>query len=243
MSTIRQYGLIGEKLQHSFSPKYFQQKFISESISDAHYDIYEMDDLSEVFRLFENGIQGLNVTIPYKEKVIPLLDRLVGDAKAINAVNTIKSVGRELHGYNTDTYGFRESIRPYINSTISHKSLILGTGGASKAVGYVLNELGYTTTFVSRSKGDITYDDLLSYNLNDFSIIVNTTPLGMYPNTDNKPSIPYDTLDAHNLLIDLIYNPEKTLFLEEGRKRGATILNGYRMLELQAEMSWKIWNL
>ena len=201
-----------------------------------------MLDLAEVFVLFENGIQGLNVTIPYKEKVIPLLDNLIGDAKAINAVNTIKLVGKELYGYNTDTYGFRESIKPFVDRVRNRKSLILGTGGASKAVNFVLKELGFDTFFVSRSKGDLTYEELNTKGLNGFSVIVNTTPLGMYPNVDNKPSLPYNTIGSQHLLIDLIYNPEKTLFLEEGYQRGAMILNGLKMLEFQAEKSWEIWN-
>jgi shikimate dehydrogenase len=242
MNKIRQYGLIGEKLKHSFSPKYFDQKFKKENITDAQYRIYEMEDLSEVFVLFEEGISGLNVTIPYKEKVIPLLDKLVGDAKEINAVNTIKPVGNQLHGYNTDTYGFRESVRPFISNMMNKNALILGTGGASKAVEFVLKEFGFITFFVSRSKGEYSYDNLMSSGLSDFSIIVNTTPLGMFPNVNNKPLLPYNTIGPQHLLIDLIYNPEKTLFLEEGHNRGAKVLNGLNMLKLQAVMSWQIWN-
>jgi len=242
MDNVRRYGLIGKKLQHSFSPNYFKKKFNSESIVDTEYRIYEMDDLSEVFVLFENGILGLNVTIPYKEMVIPLLDELVGDAKDINAVNTIKKVGDKLIGYNTDTFGFRESIKPYLSTRKAKNALILGTGGASKAVHHVLEESGITCHYVSRSSGDITYNLLDSQYISDHTIIINTTPLGMFPNISKKPLIPYNGISPQHLLIDLIYNPEKTLFLKEGMLRGATIFNGLKMLELQAEKSWQIWN-
>ncbi len=242
MNNIRRYGLIGKKLQHSFSPTYFKNKFERESIMDAEYRIYEMDDLSEVFVLFENGVSGLNVTIPYKEMVIPLLDNLDGDALQVHAVNTIKRVGDKLIGYNTDTYGFRESIRPYLANNRAEYALILGTGGASKAVHYVLQESGITCHFVSRSSGDITYENLDNEYIRDHTIIVNTTPLGMYPNIDEKPLIPYKGITPQHLMIDLIYNPEKTLFLNKGLLHGATVLNGLKMLELQAEKSWHIWN-
>jgi shikimate dehydrogenase len=242
MREIRRYGLIGKKLQHSFSPKYFTKKFYSESIADAEYKIYEMDDLSEVFVLFENGISGLNVTIPYKEMVIPLLDGLVGDAEAIRAVNTIKKVDNKLIGYNTDTYGFRESIKPYLDKSHAKMALILGTGGASKAVHYVLNELGIMCHYVSRSGGDISYSELDIQYIAEHTIIVNTTPLGMFPNLDDIPKIPYDGISPQHLMIDLIYNPEKTLFLKQGVLRGASVLNGLKMLEFQAEKSWQIWN-
>jgi len=242
MKNNRRYGLIGSKLQHSFSPKYFKNKFEKENILDAYYDIYEMDDLSEVFVLIENGILGLNVTMPYKEKVIPLLDHLEGDALAIKSVNTIKIEEGKLVGYNTDTYGFRESIRPFISKAKSNKALILGTGGASKAVRYVLEGFGFLCHFVSRTNGDINYKGLDIEYINAHSVIVNTTPLGMYPNIHSKPMIPYDGIGPQHLLIDLIYNPEKTLFLKEGMLRGATFINGLKMLELQAEKSWQIWN-
>jgi len=242
MDNVRRYGLIGKKLQHSFSPDYFKKKFNSEGITDTEYRIYEMDDLSEVFALFENGILGLNVTIPYKEMVIPLLDELVGDAKDINAVNTIKKVGDKLIGYNTDTFGFRESIKPHLSTRKAKYALILGTGGASKAVHHVLEECGITCHYVSRSSGDITYNLLDSQYISDHTIIINTTPLGMFPNISEKPLIPYNGISPQHLLIDLIYNPEKTLFLKEGMLRGATIINGLKMLELQAEKSWQIWN-
>jgi shikimate dehydrogenase len=242
MNIQRQYGLVGKTLKHSFSERYFKKKFLNENIENAIYRNYEMDDLSEIFVLAEDGIGGLNVTIPYKEKVIPLLDDLRGDARLIQAVNTIKVEKGKLIGYNSDTYGFRESIRPLIPSNIKAKALILGTGGASKAVEFVLQEFGYSVQFASRSAGDIRYNELSKDYIAGCPVIVNTTPLGMYPNNHQKPDIPYDGIGQDHLLVDLVYNPEKTLFLEQGESRGATILNGYRMLELQAEHSWEIWN-
>lgn len=238
----RNYGLVGKALKHSFSERYFQNKFSIEGIKNVTYRNYEMDDLSEIFVLAEEGISGLNVTIPYKEKIIPLLDELRGDALQIKAVNTIKVNKGKLIGYNSDTYGFRESIRPLIQKKIKSNALILGTGGASKAVEYVLQEFGYSVRFASRSSGDISYNDLSVDYITECPIIVNTTPLGMFPNNHQKPDIPYDGVSQDHLLIDLVYNPEKTLFLEQGEIREASILNGYRMLELQAERSWEIWN-
>lgn len=242
MNVQHRYGLVGQTLKHSFSERYFKKKFLNENIENAIYQNYEMDDLSEIFVLAEEGIAGLNVTIPYKEKIIPLLDELRGGALVIQAVNTIKVEKGRLIGYNTDTYGFRESIRPLIHKKIRSNALILGTGGASKAVEHVLQEFGYSVRFASRAAGDIRYNELGKDYISECPVIVNTTPLGMYPNNHQKPDIPYDGIGQDHLLVDLVYNPEKTLFLEQGESRGATILNGYRMLELQAEHSWEIWN-
>jgi len=239
---IRKYGLIGYPLSHSFSPNYFRDKFAREGIIDADYQSYPIEDISDVFVLFEEGLLGLNVTIPYKEKVIPLLDSIDSTAEAIGAVNTIKKNGDSLIGYNTDYNGFTDSIRPLLHDDIMTKCMILGSGGASKAVAYSMNQLDYNCTVVSRSRGDLLYKDIDDSVMQQHKIIVNTTPLGMSPNQDTYPDIPYQLLTADHLLYDLIYNPKKSMFLAKAEQKGATIINGLQMLELQAEASWKIWN-
>jgi len=239
---MRQFGLIGYPLSHSFSPGYFAEKFKRERVKDAEYQAYSIPHISEVFYLFESGIYGLNVTIPYKEQVIPCLDELEISAKEIGAVNTIKISNGRTIGYNTDVYGFQKSIEPFLDKIRSKKALILGTGGASKAVAYALELSGFDFKFVSRTKGDFNYEHLNKETLDLYHLIINTTPLGMYPKVDQCPDIPYQYLNKNHFAYDLTYNPEKTLFLSKAESQGASIKNGLEMLELQAEKSWSIWN-
>ena len=246
------YGLIGYPLAHSFSAKFFTEKFNREEI-DAEYLNFEIEDILEIRRviLFNQYLRGLNVTIPYKEKVIPFLHTLSPEAEKIGAVNTIK-IKRlkgdmyfyELTGYNTDYIGFKKSLLPLINPEVHKKALILGTGGASKAIAYALTSLGIDWIYVSRTKGEgrISYNELTSDIMADRKLIVNTTPLGTYPDIENCPDIPYSMLTDDHLLYDLVYNPEETLFLRKGREQGAMIKNGEEMLELQAIEAWRIWN-
>ena len=243
---MKQYGLIGKTLSHSFSKKYFEEKFKRENIN-AVYENFELNDISQVEGLFSihSNLCGLNVTIPYKEQIIPYLDEIDEQAQKIGAVNTIyidKEIGK-MKGYNTDVYGFKQSLKPFLENQ-HQRALILGTGGASKAVAYVLNELGITTAFVSRtpqSENQLSYDELNENILASFLLIVNTTPLGTFPNVDEKPTINYDAITPNHLLYDLVYNPAETAFLKEGKKRGALTINGEQMLQLQAEKAWEIW--
>lgn len=242
---MQQFGLIGYPLSHSFSKGYFTEKFQKENITDCQYDVFpleKIEDFVELCRQHKN-LAGLNVTIPYKEKIIPLLSGLNEEANAIGAVNTIKFVGGKMIGYNTDCYGFEMSLKPLL---LPHhtSALLLGTGGASKAVEYVLRKLGIEYQYVSRTKNEktISYEELNKDIISRTSLIVNCTPLGMYPNVDAAPDIPYNFITNNHLLYDLIYNPEETRFLKEGKARGAQTKNGLEMLYLQAEKSWAIWN-
>lgn len=246
---MQKYGLIGYPLGHSFSKNFFNQKFESEHI-DAQYinfEIPSIKDFKDVLK-FNPDLHGLNVTIPYKEQVIPYLDDLDEDARLIGAVNVIKFargfLGKtKLIGYNSDVIGFRRSIEPLL--TDSHRrALILGTGGASKAVFHGLKQLGVESTFVSRTakEGCITYADLTREMMDRYTVIVNTTPLGMFPNVDSCPDIPYEWLTPNHLLYDLLYNPDETLFMRRGKERGAVVKNGLEMLLLQAFAAWEIWN-
>lgn len=244
------YGLIGYPLKHSFSISYFNEKFQSENI-DAEYVNFEIPRIEDFMEVVEENpnLRGLNVTIPYKEQVIPYLDELDKDTAKIGAVNVIKIIPQgkgdvKLVGYNSDTIGFTRSIEPLLQS--HHvKALILGTGGASKAVFHGLANLGIEATFVSRTKKSnniLTYQELTPEIMQEHTVIVNTTPLGMYPNVDACPDIPYDQLTPNHLLYDLLYNPHETLFMKKGMERGATVKNGLEMLLLQAFVSWEIWN-
>ena len=238
------FGLIGKTLSHSFSPAYFQKKFDTEGIQ-AQYKAYELAEVSLLPRLIEEkGLCGLNVTIPYKEAVIPYLDKIDSKAAAIGAVNTIKLEAGLLVGYNTDIVGFEQSIVSWLklNQGADFQVLILGSGGASKAVSYVLANYGITSCIVSRTKGDLRYADLTPEVMLSVRMVVNCTPLGTQPNMSERPDIPYDHLTSDYFLYDLIYNPEKTLFLATGEAMGARIKNGSEMLVLQAEESWRIWN-
>jgi len=239
---LRKFGLIGYPLTHSFSPKYFSKKFETEGIDDSQYDLYEIPSISDVKSLLSGDILGINVTIPYKEVVIPYLDELDEEAADIGAINTIKITDEGIKGYNTDIYGFEHALYELIGEAKPKASLILGTGGASKAVKYVFDKINIAYQTVSRNSGDLLYQDLNESIFNEHQLIVNTTPLGTYPNIESKPDLPYEFLTADHFLFDLTYNPSITAFMKEGQLRGAKTLNGLRMLELQAEKSWEIWN-
>ena len=245
---MTRYGLIGFPLTHSFSQRYFTQKFARESIADCRYDLFEMANLDTLPDLLSMpDLRGLNVTIPYKQAVLPYLDRLDASAEKIGAVNVIKIVADGSRtGYNSDYYGFRQSLTDWLNvlnrPIKDLKALVLGTGGASKAVTVALADLGIAYTFVSRRKtaGGLTYADVTNV-LADYQLIINASPVGTYPDVKEAPALPYDHLTASHLLYDLVYNPAETTFMQLGLARGASTHNGLRMLELQAEKAWEIW--
>jgi shikimate dehydrogenase len=245
---VKVLGLIGYPLSHSFSEKYFAEKFRKEGIRDYVYRNYPLPGMDSLHKLIldEPGLVGLNVTIPYKERIIPLLDEMNEEAREIGAVNTVllSRAGGRLHlkGYNTDAYGFRESLIPLLGDR-HRQALVLGTGGASKAICHVLGQLGIGYENVSRSgKPDhLEYRDLCLSIIKNYTLIVNTTPLGTWPDVSSFPDIPYDLLTGEHLLYDLVYNPTETAFLRFGKKKGALTKNGLEMLQLQAERSWEIW--
>ena len=245
---MKQFGLLGETLKHSFSKKYFNEKFASEQIA-AHYELYELQEINDFPALLSETqyLSGLNVTIPYKESVIEYLDCLDETAQKVGAVNVIKFMETAdkiiLKGYNSDVYGFVESIKPFLKKSHT-QSLVLGTGGASKAIKFGLESLGITCKYVSRTaaEGQFTYSDLTEEVLRDYTVIVNATPLGMFPKINTCPNIPYGFLGAEHLLFDAVYNPEKTKFLHLGEQQGAVCVNGKEMLRLQADEAWRIWN-
>ena len=242
------YGLIGYPLGHSFSIGYFNEKFENEGI-DARYINFEIPTIEHLREVLDStpDLKGLNVTIPYKEKVIEYLDSVSPEARAIGAVNVIKVThkGKKtlLKGFNSDVIGFTQSIEPMLEKC-HKKALILGTGGASKAIDYGLRSLGLETAFVSRYErpGTVQYDKLKPEDVKEYNVIVNCTPLGMYPKTEECPLLPYEAMDSNNLLYDLIYNPDETMFMKMGKKYGATVKNGLEMLLLQAFASWEFWN-
>jgi shikimate dehydrogenase len=245
----QQLALIGKKLSHSFSQSYFTEKFNEELLNDFEYGLVELDSIEQLPQLFEAypHLVGFNVTIPYKEAIIPFLDELDPTAKQIGAVNVVKLIATEtkrvLKGFNTDYIGFLAILSPYINHFKStDKALILGTGGSSKSVQYGFKKLGIPYQLVSQiSKQEaIIYQHLTPEMVSQYKIIVNTTPLGMFPHIKEKPAIPYTGIQPGTFMIDLIYNPEVTSFLQEGIQRGAIIENGLKMLQVQAEESWKI---
>ena len=244
---MRRFGLIGFPLGHSFSKKYFTEKFLLEGI-DARYDLYELKSLDEFTELkVSENLCGLNVTIPYKQQIIPFLDEMDETAAEIGAVNVIKFIrdgnDLKLKGYNSDAIGFLQSIRPYLKPH-HNKALILGTGGASLAFDYILRKLGIETTFVSRTpaEGQLSYSDLSETVLNEYPIILNASPVGTFPDVERCSDIPYQYLTSRHLLFDAVYNPAETLFLQKGKAQGTTVLNGEGMLTGQAEAAWKIWN-
>jgi len=243
---MKQYGLIGYPLSHSFSKGYFAEKFLKENITDANYDVFPLEKIDDFTALYQNkeNLIGLNVTIPYKQQVIPFLDELDETSANIGAVNTVKFTQGKRIGYNTDAYGFEMSLKPMLQSHHTN-ALILGTGGASKAVEYVLKKLGISFQYVSRNKSDhtISYEQLDEFIIHNSKLIINSTPIGMYPNVDVAPNIPYNAISEKHLLYDLVYNPEETLFLKKGKEKGAQTKNGLEMLYLQAERSWEIWNI
>lgn len=244
---MRQFGLIGFPLGHSFSKKFFSQKFENESIA-ANYELYELLSVEQIVKLKAiEALCGLNVTIPYKEQVIPHLDELDDTAAKIGAVNVIKFIRKGgkliLKGYNSDVVGFENSLKPLL-SAFHTKALILGTGGASKAIDFSLKKMGIQTQFVSRTpkEGALTYSDLNASIMGEFLVVVNASPVGTFPHVDECPAIPYHYLSNQHILFDAVYNPAETLFLKNGKKAGATCMNGEQMLIGQAEEAWRIWN-
>lgn len=241
---MTKYGIIGYPLGHSFSRGFFTEKFARESI-DAQYLNFEIPDvamLSDVLR--DNPeLRGLNVTLPHKQAVIPLLDEMSEEAMEIGAVNVIRVRNGKLKGFNSDIIGFTNSIKPLLQPH-HRKALVLGTGGASKAIRVGLNRLGIEWTYVSRSPRDgmVTYEDITAETLQEYTVIVNCSPVGMFPKVDAAPAIPYELLSPQHLLFDCVYNPEETLFMKKGREQGATVKNGLEMLHLQAVASWDFWN-
>jgi len=247
---MRKFGIIGYPLQHSFSKDYFTKKFSRENIIDASFEVFEINNVKD-FRNFlhkNENLYGLSVTIPFKELILNYLDELHPEAAKVGAVNSIKIIRKgkdyKAMGFNTDIYGFEKSITPLLKEN-HKKALILGTGGSSKAVAYVFDQLGIEYIFVSRSPygcKHIRYEILNKDILSEHTILVNCTPIGMYPDIDQFPSIAYELITSNHLLFDLIYNPAETLFLKKGREAGAVIKNGMEMLQLQAEKSWIVWN-
>jgi len=239
------FGLVGKNISYSFSRGYFKNKFNELGLINYSYENFDLESITELPRIFtrKNNVKGLNVTIPYKEEVLPYLDHIDDSAKKIGAVNTIKIDGNGLTGFNTDAYGFKYSLKPHLKE-YHRKALILGTGGASKAIAFVLEELGITYSFVSRSgkKNGFNYSELTDSIITEHTLIINCSPVGTFPNIKEKPAIPYNKINKNHLLFDLIYNPEESAFLSAGKIKGATICNGLRMLELQAEKAWEIWN-
>ncbi len=241
---MKQYGLIGYPLGHSFSKQYFTNKFAQEKIEACEYNLYPIQSIEQLPQLiFDHpNLKGLNVTIPYKEAVISYLNEMTDVVREIGACNCIKIKNGQLLGYNTDVIGFQQSLLPLLRPWHTN-ALILGTGGAAKAVAWVLKKMKISYTFVSRKAVNyLAYDQLNSKIVKQSKLIINTTPSGMQPNIDSKPSIPYKNLSPEHILFDLIYNPAKTEFLSEGEKRGSVIINGQKMLEIQADESWIIWN-
>ena len=241
------FGLLGKNISYSFSSGYFTKKFEKLNLKKHKYvnfDIPEIKDFPSIIEETPN-LKGMNVTIPYKEVVMQYLDKLDETAKEIGAVNTIKFTKRgDLKGYNTDIFGFENSIKPFLKKH-HKKALILGTGGASKAVAYAFKRNDIKFKFVSRNpseKNQISYKDLSEEILKEYTVIVNCSPIGTFPNVNDAPKIPYQFITDKHLLFDLIYNPEETAFLKKGKEKGAAIKNGYQMLELQAEEAWRIWN-
>lgn len=254
---MRNFGLIGFPLTHSFSKRYFEEKFEREQIREAVYENYPLSSITEFLPLVKSipGLVGLNVTIPYKETVMDYLDEIDREALKVDAVNCIKITNGKLKGYNTDVFGFENTLRPFIcreefyNKEMKVYELppvaafVLGTGGSSKAVKYVLRKSGISFLSVSREEKEeaITYNEI-GKHFGNYNLFINTTPVGMFPEVDACPDIPYEQLTHRDFLFDLTYNPTETLFLKKGRERGANTQNGLEMLKLQAEKSWEIWN-
>lgn len=240
------FGLLGRNISYSFSKGHFTEKFKDSIFEGYTYENFDIDDINYFTELIKNNpdLRGLNVTIPYKEAILPFLDKLSKKASVIGAVNTIKfTKSGKLKGYNTDYYGFKKSLEPLLQPHHT-KALILGTGGAAKGVAFALDELGILYTFVSRENKEktIRYDLLNETVFENHTIIINTTPLGTSPNTDNFPTIPYEFFTEKHIAYDLIYNPAETVFLKKAKKHGAQTKNGLEMLILQAEKAWRIWN-
>lgn len=242
------FGLIGQTVSHSFSKSYFDEKFFREGLRDHHYELFPLNNISEIESLIKDtkGLTGLNVTLPYKEQVIQYLDEVDPTAQKIGAVNVIKFKDGKRKGFNTDSEAFYETIEKWLPKGKKMKALVLGTGGSSKAVQEALKKLNIDFKVVSREEGkaDLTYEQIRKKPkvISDSLLIINTTPLGMHPNTEGIPPIDYELIGPQHYVYDLIYNPARTLFLQKAEMRGATIKNGLEMLHVQAEKSWQIWN-
>ena len=244
---MRQFGLIGRSLRHSFSQTYFSQKFYSQDLADHRYDLFELASISELPALLAANpdLAGLNVTIPYKESVMSYLDELAPSARRVGAVNVIeRRPNGQLRGHNTDVVGFRESLRQFMPAGVNVRALLLGAGGAAKAVAVALNDLGIGYWPVTRDPlaQGLTYDDLTPHLVAAHPLIINATPLGTFPHVEECPRLPYEALTGHHYLYDLVYNPTETLFMAKGKEAGAQVKNGFEMLCLQAEAAWEIWN-
>jgi shikimate dehydrogenase len=247
---MRKFGLVGNPLGHSFSKTYFANKFRNDVLSDCRYDNFEMYDIISLKDLIDSDseIVGLNITIPYKSEVLSILDSVDELALEIGAVNVIKITDRGgkrlLKGFNTDIYGFEQSLTPHLVGRKIDNALIIGTGGSSKAVAFVLGRLGIRITSLSRSskEGSVTYRELSDETLRNSRLIINTTPVGMFPLINRKPELNYSCIGPDHILYDLIYNPLRTSFLQKGEEQGCTVINGLEMLHIQAEKSWEIWN-
>jgi len=237
---MKTFGLVGKSLSHSFSSQYFSEKFYKENITNCQYLNFEIDDISNVKKLIpENDILGLNITVPYKTSIIPYLDGVSDESKEINAVNTVKIVNGNLYGFNTDVIGFKKSISPILDNRKT--ALVLGNGGSSKSVQYVLKNLDISFKVVSR-KTKLDYQHMDKEIMETTDVIINCTPLGMYPEIESYPKIPYEFLNSKHLLFDLVYNPKQSKFLTLGIAKNCIVKNGLEMLHIQAEESWNIWN-
>jgi shikimate dehydrogenase len=242
----RRFGLIGFPLSHSFSKGFFAEKFAKENIANTQYENYPIESIDQFKQLWElvPQLEGINITIPHKKAVIPFLDHPSSVVKSMNACNCIRKYNGQLYGYNTDVIGFEKSLKPFLQPH-HQKALILGTGGAAAAVAWVLQKLGISFKYVSRSSNAeevISYEALNNAILQEHLLIINTSPVGMYPHVNEAPTMNYESITDKHHLYDLIYNPAETLFLKKGKERGASIQNGLEMLHLQAEASWEIWN-
>jgi shikimate dehydrogenase len=244
MSNPIRFGLVGKRLDYSFSRTFFTDFFEKNKLNYTYENI-EIPDISEIKSILESGkFSGLNVTIPYKESIIPFLDEFSPEAKAIGAVNTVSFENGKVIGHNTDAFGFQQSIKPFLDNR-HERAMILGTGGASKAIAYVLKNIGLNVIFISRNpKGEnqFSYADVNQNMVNACKMIVNCTPIGTFPNVDEKPDFPTEFITENHFVVDLIYNPEKTRLLQEAEQKGAIILNGYSMLKEQALRAWEIWS-
>jgi len=243
---MKQYGLIGKTLSHSFSAKYFNEKFEKEGITDCHYELFELENIADIHQLLQKNpnLRGFNVTIPYKEAILPYLDELDIVVQEIGACNCVKVEDGKLIGYNTDVDGFMPTFLALME--MHHdKAIVLGNGGAAKAVIYSLEQWSLDPLVVARNpknEKELPWNELTEEMVNSHKIIINTTPIGMWPHVNDFPDIPYQGIDRFHLVYDLIYNPEKTLFLKKAEEQDATIKNGMEMLEQQAETAWIIWN-
>lgn len=244
---MRRFGLVGKSLQHSFSKQYFSDKFQAKQLLDCIYDNFEFASVDEILPKLHSieDLVGFNVTFPYKEGILSKLDKVAEEARSIGAVNCVKRINGQYVGFNTDVYGFSQSIKPFLDNT-HERALILGTGGASKAAAYVLKTLGVDVFFVSRDKSrsgaDFNYDELSPVLMKSFLLIINCTPCGTFPNLEELPSLPMNGFTTQHLLYDMVYNPAQTALMKAAANGGATTINGWSMLQLQAEKSWEIWN-